>query len=137
MPKYSIFLKINAIVFGSLPFVLIGLFSLLGGPSPGPTIGSPIKFIGIPLLLAGGFWALPSSSLSKVKAGIGNILFLYIFPGAFAALFFIWLIFSTETPSFIPLSVFGLFVLAGIGSAAFYHFKVWKRGEEEQYIKTK
>jgi len=137
MPKYSILLKITAMVFGSLPFIAIGLFFIVGGPDPGATTHSPLRFIGIPLFLAGVFWAFPISILLKVKAGIGNILLFYILPGAFAALFFIWLIYSTEEPSFFPLSLIGFFVLAGIGSAGFYHFKAQKVEEELDYIKTK
>ena len=138
MPKYSILLKITAMVFGTLPFVLIGLFFIIGGPDPGATTRSPLRFVGIPLFLVGIFWAFPVNLLLKVKAGIGNFLLLYILPGAFAFMFFIWLIFSTENPpSFFPLSLFGLFVLAGIGSAAGYHFKVWKVEEDWNYIKSK
>jgi hypothetical protein len=137
MPKYSILLKITAIVFGSLPFVLIGLFFLLGGPDPGATTRSPLKFVGIPLFLAGAFWALPVNLLLKVKASIGNFLLLYVLPGAFACMFFVWLIFSTEAPSFFPLSLVGLFVLAGIGSAVLYHLRAWKNEEEGKYVKSK
>ena len=137
MPKHSILLKITAIVFGTLPFVLIGLFFLLGGPDPGATTRSPLRFVGIPLFLAGAFWALPVNLLLKVKTGIGNFLLLYILPGAFACMFFIWLGFSTETPSFFPLSIFGLIVLAGIGSAALYHLRAWKNEEEGKYVKSK
>jgi hypothetical protein len=137
MPKHLILLKITAIVFGTIPFGLIGLFYIIGGPDPGASILSPLRFIGIPLFLAGVFWALPETLLLKVKAGIGNILLLYILPGAFACLFFLWLIFSSENPSYISLGLFGFFVLAGIGSAAGYHFKVRKVEEEWDYIKSK
>jgi hypothetical protein len=131
-------LKISAVLFGTIPFVFIGIFFLFGGPDPGATTRSPLRFVGIPLFLAGIFWALPVNLLIKVKAGIGNFLLLYILPGAFACLFFLWLIFSTENPpSFFPLSLFGLIVLAGIGSAGVYHFKIWKNEEEGKYIKSK
>jgi hypothetical protein len=131
-------LKIGAVLFGTIPFAFIGIFCLFGGPGPEATTRSPLRFVGIPLFLAGAFWALPVNLLLKVKASFGNILLLYILPGAFACLFFIWLIFSTENPpSFFPLSLFGLIVLTGIGSAVWYHFKAWKREEELKYIKSK
>jgi len=137
MPRYSILLKITAIVFGTLPFVLVGLFFIIGGPEPGAATHRSLRFFGISLFLAGVFWALPDTLLLKVKAGIGYLLLLYIFPGAFAALFFFWLIFSSENPSFVPLSLFGLFVLVGIGSAATYHLKARKSEAEVDYIKPK
>jgi hypothetical protein len=137
MPKYSILLKITAIVFGTFPFVLVGLFLLLGGPNPGPTVGNPVEFIGFPLLLVGVFWALPIGFLLRVKLNIGSAVLLYILPGAFACSYFLWLSFSAETSSFFPSSLLGLVILAGIGSAAAYHFRAWKAEAELDYIKTK
>ena len=130
-------LKISAVLFGSIPFIFIGLFFLLGGPAPGATTRSPLRFIGIPLFLAGIFWAFPNSLLLKVKLNIGNGFLFYILPGAFACLFITWFVFSSEAPSIFPLTLFGLFVLTGIGSAVGYHLKAWKSEEEWHYIKSK
>jgi hypothetical protein len=137
MSKYSILLKITAVLFGTLPFVVIGLFFIAGGPDPGSDFRNPFRFIGIPLFLAGVFWALPTRILVNVKVGLGNMVLFYLIPGAFITGFFVWLAFSSENSSGFLLPLSGVLILVGIGSAAAYHFKVWKKEDEEfHYIKS-
>lgn len=129
-------LKITAIVFGTIPFIAMGLFFIAGGPDPGGTLRSPLRFFGIPLFLTGVFWALPAGGLAKIRAGLDIIILLYGIPGASAGLFFLWLGFSTDPPSLLLFTLLALTVLAGIGCAALYHVRARKKEEEFRYVKT-
>jgi len=130
-------LKTVAVLFGSIPFMFIGLFFLAGGPCPASVGGHPIRLIGIPVFLAGVIWALPAGLLRKIKPGVGNLFLFYGLPGVFTCYFFGWLISSTVEPSLFRLSIWGLIALTGIGSAAWYHVRVWKKEEKVfHYVKS-
>jgi hypothetical protein len=131
------FLKLMAVLFGSIPFILVGLFYLLGGIDTGARTPGAARLVGVPFLVAGIFWALRNPLLLQVKPGLGSLIFFYLLPGGVTAWFFVWVVFSTKAPALFLLGLLGLLVLAGIGCAAAYHVKSWKKADEEfHYIQS-
>ena len=116
----SIILKIPAILLGTIPFGLIGLFFLCGGPG---SMNSPLNLIGVPFLLFASFWALPNRVLLNWRVGIGISILCYAIPIGFAWAFFSYLITTTEDKSISPseLIAFGVIVI-GIACAALSYF---------------
>ncbi len=120
----SIILKIPAIMLGTVPLTLIGLFFLCGGPDPG--MGSPdifMNLLGVPFLLFAGFWALPNRVLLNWRVGIGISILCCALPIAFAWVFFNWSFMATqhEPISNFALIAFGVIVV-GIACAALSYF---------------
>lgn len=131
------FLKFFAVLFGSIPFILVGLFYILGGLDAGSRMPGLARLVGVPFLVAGVFWGLRNPLLLKIKPSLGSIIFFYLLPGGLTAWFLVWLVFSAKAPALFLLGLLGLLVLAGIGCAAAYHVKSWKKADEDfNYIKS-
>jgi hypothetical protein len=124
----SIILKIPAILLGTVPFGLIGLFFLCGGPG---SMKGPLNLIGVPFLLFACFWALPNRVLLNWRVGIGISILCYGLPIIFGWAFFAYIARTTENKSVSPSGVIGFTViLAGIACAALSYFLARKAGQK-------
>ncbi len=128
----SVILKILAILLATIPFFLIGLFFLCGGPDPG--VGF-MNLLGVPFLLFATFWALPNRILLNWRVGIGTSILCYALPISFGWAFFAYIA-STGNKSTSPFDLTGLHVIVvGIGSAALSYLlarKVSRRASEKK-----
>ena len=123
----SIILKIPAILLGTIPFSLIGLFFLCGGPG---SMNDPLNLIGVPFLLFACFWALPNRVLVNWRVGIGISIICYGLPIIFGWAFFAYIARTTQDKSAFPSGVIPFTViLAGIACAALSYFLARKAGQ--------
>jgi hypothetical protein len=116
----SIILKIPAILLGTVPFGLIGLFFLCGGPG---SMVSSLNLIGVPFLLFACFWALPNRILLNWRVGKGISIICYGIPIILAWGFFTYIRGTTGAKSIssFDLIAFGV-IVAGIACGALSYF---------------
>jgi len=128
----SIILKISAILLGTIPFSLIALFFLCGGPG---SMNSPLNLIGVPFLLFACFWALPNRVLLNWGVGLGISILCYGIPIVLAWSFFSYIARTTEDKSVSPSGVIAFIaIVVGIACAALSYFLARKASRKTKIV---